>query len=95
MFFDDDYDYLQHLKEPSGPSELIPTSTVSVPSRRNDNEETSVISVRLSNNLCEKECVGVNEKDLVVYQYNFGQETGQAMSSLKVVYVYACTTRRE
>ncbi|XP_027996769.2 protein LTV1 homolog [Eptesicus fuscus] len=44
VFFDDDYDYLQHLKEPSGPSELIPTSTVSVPNRRNENEETSVIS---------------------------------------------------
>uniref|UniRef100_I3MK00 Protein LTV1 homolog n=1 Tax=Ictidomys tridecemlineatus TaxID=43179 RepID=I3MK00_ICTTR len=27
VFFDDDYDYLQHLKEPSGPSELIPAST--------------------------------------------------------------------
>ncbi|XP_074043852.1 protein LTV1 homolog isoform X2 [Macrotis lagotis] len=25
VFFDDDYDYLQHLKEPSGPSELIPS----------------------------------------------------------------------
>lgn len=23
VFFDDDYDYLQHLKEPSGPSELL------------------------------------------------------------------------
>ncbi|XP_029452384.1 protein LTV1 homolog [Rhinatrema bivittatum] len=27
VFFDDDYDYLQHLKEASGPSELIPAST--------------------------------------------------------------------
>lgn len=67
MFFDDDYDYLQHLKEPSGPSELIPTSTVSVPNRRNENEETSVISVRLFNNLCEKECVGVSEKETQFY----------------------------
>lgn len=24
VFFDDDYDYLQHLKEASGPSELVP-----------------------------------------------------------------------
>lgn len=44
VFFDDDYDYLQHLKEPSGPSELIPTSTVSVPNRKDEDEETSVIS---------------------------------------------------
>ncbi|XP_061480021.1 protein LTV1 homolog [Rhineura floridana] len=26
VFFDDDYDYLQHLKEGSGPSELVPSS---------------------------------------------------------------------
>ncbi|XP_019509281.1 PREDICTED: protein LTV1 homolog [Hipposideros armiger] len=44
VFFDDDYDYLQHLKEPSGPSELIPTSTFSAPNRGDENEETSVIS---------------------------------------------------
>lgn len=44
VFFDDDYDYLQHLKEPSGPSELIPTSTVSVPNRKDEDEGTSVIS---------------------------------------------------
>lgn len=44
VFFDDDYDYLQHLKEPSGPSELIPTSTLRVPNRGEENEETSVIS---------------------------------------------------
>lgn len=25
VFFDDDYDYLQHLKEASGPSELVPS----------------------------------------------------------------------
>ncbi|XP_036890676.1 protein LTV1 homolog [Sturnira hondurensis] len=43
VFFDDDYDYLQHLKEPSGPSELIPTSTVSILNRRNENEDPSVI----------------------------------------------------
>uniref|UniRef100_A0A8C9QAE6 Protein LTV1 homolog n=1 Tax=Spermophilus dauricus TaxID=99837 RepID=A0A8C9QAE6_SPEDA len=39
VFFDDDYDYLQHLKEPSGPSELIPASTTS----KDEKEETSVI----------------------------------------------------
>ncbi|KAK2503880.1 hypothetical protein MC885_015332, partial [Smutsia gigantea] len=44
VFFDDDYDYLQHLKEPSGPSELIPTSAFSAPSRENDKEETLVLS---------------------------------------------------
>ncbi|XP_008588237.1 PREDICTED: protein LTV1 homolog isoform X2 [Galeopterus variegatus] len=43
VFFDDDYDYLQHLKEPSGPSELIPSSTFSAPNRRDEKEETSVI----------------------------------------------------
>lgn len=57
MFFDDDYDYLQHLKEPSGPSELIPTSTVSVPNRKDEDEETSVISVRLFNSLSLRENV--------------------------------------
>ncbi|XP_047413012.1 protein LTV1 homolog [Sciurus carolinensis] len=41
VFFDDDYDYLQHLKEPSGPSELIPTSTFHY--SRDEKEETSVI----------------------------------------------------
>ncbi|EQB78781.1 protein LTV1-like protein [Camelus ferus] len=45
VFFDDDYDYLQHLKEPSGPSELVPTSTFSAPSRRDEEEETLVISL--------------------------------------------------
>ncbi|XP_077632143.1 protein LTV1 homolog [Crocuta crocuta] len=44
VFFDDDYDYLQHLKEPSGPSELIPTCAFSVPSRRDEKEETLEIS---------------------------------------------------
>uniref|UniRef100_A0A8D0EDK9 Protein LTV1 homolog n=1 Tax=Salvator merianae TaxID=96440 RepID=A0A8D0EDK9_SALMN len=29
VFFDDDYDYLQHLKEASGPSELIPSGKTS------------------------------------------------------------------
>ncbi|KAM5166999.1 protein LTV1 homolog [Callospermophilus lateralis] len=41
VFFDDDYDYLQHLKEPSGPSELIPASTFH--SSKDEKEETSVI----------------------------------------------------
>lgn len=44
VFFDDDYDYLQHLKEPSGPSELIPTSTGSILNRRNENEDPPIIS---------------------------------------------------
>ncbi|KAM6181486.1 protein LTV1 homolog [Erethizon dorsatum] len=43
VFFDDDYDYLQHLKETSGPSELIPTHTSSAYSRRDEKEETSGI----------------------------------------------------
>lgn len=54
VFFDDDYDYLQHLKEPSGPSELIPTSTFSVPNREDENKDTSV---RLFNNLSLRENV--------------------------------------
>lgn len=41
VFFDDDYDYLQHLKEPSGPSELIPASTFH--SSRDEKEEIAVI----------------------------------------------------
>ncbi|XP_006891743.1 PREDICTED: protein LTV1 homolog [Elephantulus edwardii] len=44
VFFDDDYDYLQHLKEPSGPSELIPASSFSAHSRREDAEETLIPS---------------------------------------------------
>lgn len=48
VFFDDDYDYLQHLKEPSGPSELIPASTFL--SSRDEKEETSVIPVSLFSN---------------------------------------------
>ncbi|KAM4866132.1 protein LTV1 homolog [Thomomys bottae] len=43
VFFDDDYDYLQHLKEPSGPSELIPTSGFGTYSSRDEKEETLVI----------------------------------------------------
>uniref|UniRef100_H0VPD3 Protein LTV1 homolog n=1 Tax=Cavia porcellus TaxID=10141 RepID=H0VPD3_CAVPO len=42
VFFDDDYDYLQHLKETSGPSELIPTHTSSAYSSRDEKEESSV-----------------------------------------------------
>ncbi|XP_068963576.1 protein LTV1 homolog [Petaurus breviceps papuanus] len=37
VFFDDDYDYLQHLKEPSGPSELIPSCF------QNDAQEQTLI----------------------------------------------------
>ncbi|XP_046958460.1 protein LTV1 homolog isoform X1 [Lynx rufus] len=36
VFFDDGYDYLQHLKEPSGPSELVLTSAFSAPNRRDE-----------------------------------------------------------
>ncbi|XP_006834766.1 PREDICTED: protein LTV1 homolog [Chrysochloris asiatica] len=42
VFFDDDYDYLQHLKEPSGPSELIPTS-FSAHNKRDEKEGSLVI----------------------------------------------------
>uniref|UniRef100_G3SNS0 Protein LTV1 homolog n=1 Tax=Loxodonta africana TaxID=9785 RepID=G3SNS0_LOXAF len=42
VFFDDDYDYLQHLKEPSGSSELIPSS-FSAHNRRDEKEEALVI----------------------------------------------------
>lgn len=43
VFFDDDYDYLQHLKEPSGPSELIPTSVLGASNKRDEKEETLII----------------------------------------------------
>ncbi|KAG8508904.1 Protein LTV1, partial [Galemys pyrenaicus] len=43
VFFDDDYDYLQHLREPSGPSELIPASTFSESNKRDEKEETLII----------------------------------------------------
>lgn len=42
VFFDDDYDYLQHLKEPSGPAELIPSSFTT--DRCDDEEDTSAFS---------------------------------------------------
>ncbi|XP_052025319.1 protein LTV1 homolog [Apodemus sylvaticus] len=43
VFFDDDYDYLQHLKEPSGPAELIPSSAFST-DPCNEKEDTSAFS---------------------------------------------------
>ncbi|XP_004452092.1 protein LTV1 homolog [Dasypus novemcinctus] len=43
VFFDDDYDYLQHLREPSGPSELVPTSSSSVHSERDEGEDALII----------------------------------------------------
>ncbi|KAM9233795.1 protein LTV1 homolog [Dugong dugon] len=43
VFFDDDYDYLQHLKESSGPLELIRTSSFSAHNRKDEKEETLVI----------------------------------------------------
>lgn len=42
VFFDDDYDYLQHLKEASGPTELVaagPSHTVRQPIHLRDDEE--------------------------------------------------------
>lgn len=42
-FFDDNYDYLQHLKEPSGPSTFVPKNGLSTRNRRGEKEETSVI----------------------------------------------------
>ncbi|XP_045150421.1 protein LTV1 homolog [Echinops telfairi] len=42
VFFDDDYDYLQHLREPSGPSELIPTG-FSAHDRRDEKEDVLAI----------------------------------------------------
>lgn len=43
VFFDDDYDYLQHLREPSGPSELIPSGVFSAYNKRDEKEETVII----------------------------------------------------
>ncbi|XP_055483706.1 protein LTV1 homolog [Psammomys obesus] len=40
VFFDDDYDYLQHLKEPSGPAELIPSTAFST-YNHDEQDETS------------------------------------------------------
>ncbi|XP_028914473.1 protein LTV1 homolog isoform X2 [Ornithorhynchus anatinus] len=40
VFFDDDYDYLQHLKEASGPSELVPSQAFSLQDRNDELEET-------------------------------------------------------
>lgn len=45
VFFDDDYDYLQHLKEPAGPAELIPSSTSFRLYNSNEREETPECSV--------------------------------------------------
>ncbi|XP_030412343.1 protein LTV1 homolog [Gopherus evgoodei] len=39
VFFDDDYDYLQHLKEASGPSELVPSDVSGQSSRSIVREE--------------------------------------------------------
>lgn len=58
MFFDDDYDYLQHLKEPSGPSELIPTSPFGAPYRGDGREEPLATSVRLFSNSSVSVCEG-------------------------------------
>ena len=58
MFFDDDYDYQQHLKEPSGPSELIPTSPFGAPYRGDGREEPLATSVRLFSNSSVSVCEG-------------------------------------
>ncbi|XP_053447263.1 protein LTV1 homolog [Nycticebus coucang] len=55
VFFDDDYDYLQHLKEPSGPSELIPSSTFSAHSRRDEKEETLSTGIKLPSSVFASE----------------------------------------
>ncbi|XP_060044666.1 protein LTV1 homolog isoform X2 [Erinaceus europaeus] len=47
VFFDDDYDYLQHLRETSGPSELIPTSALRVSDTRDEKEETLSTGIQL------------------------------------------------
>ncbi|XP_038196482.1 protein LTV1 homolog [Arvicola amphibius] len=44
VFFDDDYDYLQHLKEPAGPAELIPSTTSFRLYNSNEGEETPACS---------------------------------------------------
>lgn len=44
VFFDDDYDYLQHLKEPTGPAELIPSTTSFRLYNSNEREETPACS---------------------------------------------------
>lgn len=58
VFFDDDYDYLQHLKEPSGPAELIPSTAFST-HYSDEREETSLCSVSflgsLNATLCSSE----------------------------------------
>uniref|UniRef100_H0ZL90 Protein LTV1 homolog n=1 Tax=Taeniopygia guttata TaxID=59729 RepID=H0ZL90_TAEGU len=51
VFFDDDYDYLQHLKEASGPSELVPSvrgqqSRIVITSEGHIEDEIQRISVR-------------------------------------------------
>lgn len=55
VFFDDDYDYLQHLKEPSGPSELIPSSTFSAHNRREEKEETLSTGIKLPSSVFASE----------------------------------------
>uniref|UniRef100_A0A8C6CNV5 Protein LTV1 homolog n=1 Tax=Moschus moschiferus TaxID=68415 RepID=A0A8C6CNV5_MOSMO len=58
VFFDDDYDYLQHLKEPSGPSELIPTSACGAPYRADGREEpleTSTSGIKLPSSVFASE----------------------------------------
>ncbi|XP_036727749.1 protein LTV1 homolog [Balaenoptera musculus] len=58
VFFDDDYDYLQHLREPSGPSELVPTDTCGAPYREDEKEEalaTSTTGIKLPSSVFASE----------------------------------------
>lgn len=59
VFFDDDYDYLQHLKEPCGTSELVaagPSYSDSGSSDFRDEEENKVetVSKDMPVSLCVK-----------------------------------------
>lgn len=54
MFFDDDYDYLQHLKEPSGPAELIPSTAFGTYSS-DEKEEASSTGIKLPSSVFASE----------------------------------------
>ncbi|ERE84986.1 putative protein LTV1 like protein [Cricetulus griseus] len=54
VFFDDDYDYLQHLKEPSGPAELIPSTAFSTNSN-DEKEETLSTGIKLPSSVFASE----------------------------------------
>lgn len=54
VFFDDDYDYLQHLKEPSGPAELIPSTAFGTYSS-DEKEEASSTGIKLPSSVFASE----------------------------------------